>query len=25
VVENGADEIVRLDPAAKAQLCLVVE
>jgi alpha-glucuronidase len=25
VVEYGADEIVRLDPAAKAQLCLVVE
>jgi len=25
VVESGADEIVRLDPAAKAQLCLVVE
>ncbi len=25
VVEYGADELVRLDPAAKAQLCLVVE
>ena len=25
MVEYGADEIVRLDPAAKAQLCLVVE
>jgi alpha-glucuronidase len=25
VVESGADAIVRLDPAAKAQLCLVVE
>ena len=25
VVENGADANVRLDPAAKAQLCLVVE
>jgi hypothetical protein len=25
VVEYGVDEIVRLDPAAKAQLCLVVE
>jgi alpha-glucuronidase len=25
VVESGADEIVRLNPAAKAQLCLVVE
>jgi len=25
VVESGADAIVRLDPASKAQLCLVVE
>jgi alpha-glucuronidase len=25
VVENGAEEIIRLDPKAKAQLCLVVE
>ena len=25
VVESGADAIVRLDPASKAQLCQVVE
>jgi hypothetical protein len=25
VVESGADEIIRLDPNVKAQLCLVVE